>query len=247
MHPSRSVRARFAAAALATLAACPILIGRGAVSIEEPATSLTMARTLTIRVDDAPLWSVLKLIEGSTDLRFTAMWADTDHPEGLSQEMPVDLDVRGVAITQVIERILAQADQTIGGGMTWQLAADGSIQIGPRSRLNAYQRVQIYDVSDLLFVARDSRETATIDLQAALQASPGSGGSTSVLREPAELQQAAPPDPMQDLIGLLTETVEPEQWEQFGGAATIRPFQKGLIVRAPGYVHRQIQGEMRRW
>jgi hypothetical protein len=40
---------------------------------------------------------------------------------------------------------------------------------------------------------------------------------------------------------VVTDLVEPEQWEENGGsAATIRYFQGGLLENAPGYIHRQL-------
>jgi hypothetical protein len=80
-----------------------------------------------------------------------------------------------------------------------------------------------------------------IDLQAALQASQGSG-STSVLREPQApgAEKAPLRDPADELIDVITQIVEPEQWERNGGsAATIRlDRDRMLIIRAPGYIHR---------
>src|SRR5690606_7280790 len=50
-------------------------------------------------------------------------------------------------------------------------------------------------------------------------------------------------DRIRNLIDLITTFVEPEQWQDNGGdGGTIRYFQGTLIVNAPDYIHRQING-----
>lgn len=200
-------------------------------------------RLLTLHVNRAPLRDVLKLIELSCHVRFAAQWADADHTEGLQPDAPVDLDARAMPVLIAVETLLAQTDPTSGGGPTWQLAADGTIQIGPRSRLNAFARTEVYDVHDLLFQVKDSREAATIDLQSALQASQGGGASTSVLREPqTDTNTFKPRDAGAELVEIITQFVEPDQWDTNGGSgASLRLYHDCLIVKAPGYVHRKLK------
>lgn len=251
MDQRTSLRARLALAVLAAgVGACAAIaqtspteapIPRASPASERP----PLERQITIQLSQAPLRDVLRFLELSANVRFAPMWTDSDHVEGLSPDTPVDIEARATPLLAVIEALLAQTDPTMGGGSTWQMAEDGRIQIGPRSRLNAYRRVVVYDIRDLLFQVKDSREAATIDLQAALQASQGSGGSTPALREPQDRQEAVPTrDPADELVELLTQFIEPEQWESNGGSgASYRVFQKGLVVRAPAYIHRQIAGD----
>jgi hypothetical protein len=47
----------------------------------------------------------------------------------------------------------------------------------------------------------------------------------------------------QQIVNIITETIEPEAWEVNGGSyATIRYYQGTLIVRAPDFIQRQIGG-----
>lgn len=62
------------------------------------------------------------------------------------------------------------------------------------------------------------------------------GGNEDVDRLP-ELERA------QEIIDIIQELIEPDQWEAVGGtAASVRYYQGSLIIRAPDYVHRQIGG-----
>ena len=54
----------------------------------------------------------------------------------------------------------------------------------------------------------------------------------------AEIRRAAARD---DLITLIQLTVEPEAWESRGGPCTITHAQGLVVVRAPDFVHRQIE------
>lgn len=254
MTSGLSLRAQIGAAALAGIVAnapAPAQSPPEAVITSEPAAARVapapLDRRVTLRLSQAPLRDVIRLLELSVGVHIAPMWADSVHAEGLSPDTLVDLDARATPVVEVIESLLAQIDPTLGGGATWQIAEDGTIQIGTRANLNAFRRVVIYDIRDLLFQVKDSRDAATIDLQAALQASQGGGGATSVLREPSTASDFSPPrDAETELIDLLTQTIEPEQWECNGGsAANFRVYQRCLVVRAPGYIHRQIAGQTR--
>ncbi len=59
---------------------------------------------------------------------------------------------------------------------TWQLTDYGSLQVGPRSRLNAFKRVEMYDINDLLLEIPDAPNAPEFDLNTVFQATGGSGG-----------------------------------------------------------------------
>ncbi len=72
----------------------------------------------------------------------------------------------------------------------------------------------------------------------------GEGGGGDIIGPPGE----GPPRPLnedqvQDLIALITRTIEPPGWDVNGGSwATIDSWQGVLIVRAPDFIHRQLGG-----
>jgi hypothetical protein len=55
------------------------------------------------------------------------------------------------------------------------------------------------------------------------------------------------PDPSQQeeidrIIDLIVKFIEPELWEQNGGPCSITNYKKTLLIKAPDFIHRQING-----
>jgi hypothetical protein len=227
----------------------PTLLLRAAVAIPAvvcwfvpcgAAASPTPQPTLvTINIMGAPARDAVRYISTVAGLDLSPLWQDADHEEGLDPDGTIDLGCTAATPSEVLERLV----KALGPGVTWQTDEQGSIEIGPRSRLNEHARVVIYDVKDLLTETPDYTDVPSIDLQGALQA-----GSHSVFREEPSSSTKARHDRQEraeELINLISDTVEPDEWVRNGGrAATIRIYQDSLIVRAPGYIHRQIAGSI---
>ena len=70
----------------------------------------------------------------------------------------------------------------------------------------------------------------------------GSGGG-DIFGEKGDAPEGRPEsERAQELVDIITETIEPEMWLGGDGGASIRYYQGVLIVRAPDWVHRQIGG-----
>jgi len=196
--------------------------------------------TIRLELTGAPAAHALAAIATAAGREIRVYWSDDT--DGLSREALVTLPDRPMGLATMLERVLSQMDSGAGGGATWQVASDGAIELGPRSRLNEHPVVRTYDVHDLLRDIPDYDDAVTIDLNAALQAKP----SGSVLREPGEGRRAQRRERElreSDLIDLITSTTEPEQWQQSGGPATLRFFRDQLVVRAAPYIQRQLIGQ----
>ena len=59
----------------------------------------------------------------------------------------------------------------------WQFTDYGSIECGPKARLNENSRVELYDVSDLLYLVPDFDNAPEFDLQSAIQQGGQGGGN----------------------------------------------------------------------
>ena len=197
--------------------------------------------TLQLELTGIPASEALDRIARAARVQVRPLWPDERSDVGLSRETLVTIPARPMPLSAMIELVTRQCDNGAGGGATWQIAEDGVIEIGPRSRLNEHQVVRVYDVHDLLTDVPDYEDGATIDLQAALQAQP----SGSVLRDPGQARDMRRRDRalrQTELLELVTATIEPDQWEQRGGPATIRFFRDHLVIQAAPYIHRQLSG-----
>lgn len=196
------------------------------------------------------LEDVLKYIAEVTGAEFEPMWLDDDHTTGMDKERAISMRFAGISALRVLERVLEQAsDGDAVGACAWQTSASNTVQVGPRGRLNAYRRVEIYDVHDLLHEAPDFLNAPRLDLQAALQSGTGSqsvfrdNGTPAPNSGPGGVEAKSVDRRADQIRALLVEFVEPDQWQERGGdGATIRVYQGALIVNASEYVHRQING-----
>ncbi len=195
-------------------------------------------RLVAVRARDVRLQDALEYWSSVTGVPVEPLWVGGRHTEGLDPERRLSPGIEGRAI-EVLEAILSAADES--GGATWQATRWGALQVGPRSRLNACRNVEVYDVADLLRETPHFADAPAIDLEAALSRSPGG----SVIRGGSEegwVRERTDADAARELIELIMETVEPEQWAENGGTgASIRPLGTALVVNAPGYVHRALE------
>jgi len=212
-------------------------------------TLIRLTRPITVDFTDKRLEDVITFIQTSSAAEVEPLWADEKNSDGLDKEKLISVKVDNASFLTLIEKVLEKSRGDTGGENTWQMSATGAMQIGPKERLNKYRRVEIYDINDLLMEVPDYTDVPRIDLQQALQSSQGGGGggSQSPFRDTNTNDQNARLKDRQtkadEVIQLITQIVEPEQWIDNGGSGgSIKLYQGSLIVNAPDYMHRGIDG-----
>ena len=192
------------------------------------------------------LRDALNEIGRKANVPITGLWRQGDSGAGLDPERIVVMQVPPASCADALHAI-ADALSREGEPVSWQQARVG-VEFGPRSLLwrSSAMRVKVYDVSDLLlykpaFVSAGiSPPASSTGSGSGTGSSGGSGTSTGtcMVDTSAEIRRAAARD---DLITLIQLTVEPEAWESRGGPCTITHAQGLVVVRAPDFVHRQIE------
>jgi hypothetical protein len=212
-------------------------------------TLIRMTRKITVDFTDKRLEDVINFIQTSSGADIEALWADERNSDGLDKEKLVSVKVDNQTFLTLVEKILERAKGDTGGECTWQMSESGAIQLGPKDRLNKIRRVQIYDINDLIVEIPEYTDVPRIDLQQALQASAqgGGGGGQSPFREQGNDDQQQKTRERQErideVVQLLQQLVEPEQWVDNGGSGgTLKVFRGALVVNAPDYMHRAIDG-----
>ncbi|MDX2146013.1 MAG: hypothetical protein SFZ23_00695 [Planctomycetota bacterium] len=210
-------------------------------------TLLRMMRTVTLEFNATRMQEVVEFILTATGVDAEPMWLDDQESVGLDPDEEITLKATGVTYLTLLEKVLEKAGRTAGfaGGNTWQLSETGTLQFGPRERLNRFKRVEIYDIRDLLLVLPDYTEAPEFDLNSVLQSSQGGGGQSPFQQNQQEndedrltLEQRA-----ERVTDLIIQLVEPDQWtENAGNGGSIRYFQGTLIVNAADYMHRALNG-----
>ena len=209
----------------------------------ERVTLSRMMRPLTATFDQQPLEDIMNYIVQQTGAELEIFWMDERTGQGLDPEQLISIKFENMPAITVLERVLAKAEDAFGGGNNWQMTEWGEMQVGPTSRLNRFNRTEIYDINDLLLVLPEYPDVPQLDLQQALQSSQGGGGGQSPFQDANDTDVEEEPieDRAQDIIDLIEDLVEPDHWIE-NPRASIRYFKGTIIVRAPDYVHRGIVG-----
>ncbi|GIW73916.1 MAG: hypothetical protein KatS3mg103_0438 [Phycisphaerales bacterium] len=208
----------------------------------ERTTLRRMMTPITARFENTPLREVFAYLAQQTGAQIDVLWTDERTGQGLDPEQAITLAVKDLPALTVLERVLAKAEDALGSGNNWQLTEWGEIQAGPTSRLNRFNRTEIYDINDLLLTLPSYPDVPQIDLQQALQSNQGGGGQ-SPFQDTGNNEIEEPPldERVDEIINLIEELVEPDHWIE-NPRASIRYFKGTLIVRAPDYVHRALAG-----
>lgn len=199
-----------------------------------------MLRPIDIEFDAEPLSNVMTFLEEYTGADLDPLWITDRQAVGLDPDAEITLGVKGITSLRLLELVLDQADADLlySGGSTWQMSEWGSIQIGPKERLSRKRRLKIYDINDILFEVPNYPDVPQIDLQQALQSNEG-GGQSPFQDNQTDIERVPKEERGEALIDLITAVVEPETWDV---GADIRYYQGSLIVSAPDFVHRALDG-----
>lgn len=213
-------------------------------------TLMKLMRPITIDLTDNRLEDVISFVKDFSGAPLEPLWTDDRNPEGLDKDKLITVRVNNVTVLALLERVLQQASDGDVDEHSWQLTDAGECQLGPKARLNKFRRVEIYDINDLLLEVPEYPDVPTIDLQSVLQQSGGGGGGGGGGQSPfrdnqgqEDMNRRERQERAQDIIDILIEIVEPNQWIDGGGTGgSIRYWQGTIIVNAPDYMHRQING-----
>lgn len=213
---------------------------------------IKLSKPVTLDVEDQPIADLFKFLSDVTEAEIEPIYLNDDlSVNGINPETEITIKVTEIPALVVLERILHRAQRSEGTGQeyTWQFSAFDTIECGPKSELNRNQRVELYDVSDLLYLVPDFDNAPEFDLQSAVQSAGGGGGSGGGSGQSPFTGGSQDVDPVniadraQALEDLITTTVEPDQWASLGGdGGAITFYNRSFIITAPDYIHRQIAG-----
>ncbi len=214
-------------------------------------TLMRMQRVVNIELNETRLEDVMKFIIEQTGIETEVFWK-TDSGDGLDKEMLITLSIKSLTALEMLDKVLEKAaDGSVEN--SWQMTPRGVMQIGPKSRLNKFKRVEIYDINDLLLIVPTHDNAPQVDLDKVLQSSGrgggGSGGSpftnldSGQRRREEEDYKARRAKAIVDIIQQL---VEHDQWIDGGGDGGTITYQDAfpgqIIVNAADYMHRGLGG-----
>lgn len=194
---------------------------------------------MTLTVEDENSKDVIEGFKEENDVLLNIYW-QSDEGKGLDPTKKITFQLKNQPSLTVLERIVEQLDED--GNAAWQLR-HGTLEIGLKEHLASVgrQRLETYYIRDLLFVVRDSNapNLGTFDDDRGGSSGGGnSGGGNSGGGNSEGSQQ----EEIDELIDLIVKFIEPNLWEQNGGPCSITNYKKTLLIRAPDFIHRQING-----
>jgi hypothetical protein len=207
-----------------------------------------MSKPITLEAEELPLEDILNYISTVTEAELEPIWIDDSFDAlGMDPGTLISIRVDNAPALSVLERVLKRAERIegIGSEYTWQLSDIGTIECGPKTALNEHQRIELYDIADLILVIPDFDNAPDFNLQSALSSGGSGGGGSGPFGGGGGQDVDIEPqgERAQKIIDLIESTVEPDQWANAGGdGASLTVYRTSLIINAPDYIHRKIGG-----
>jgi hypothetical protein len=208
---------------------------------------------ITVQFNETPAREAFKHLQTLLGLHIVGRFSDDRSGHGIDPDTPITVVAVGRSGLDVLELVLDQCQEL--DPCTWQLR-NGYVEVGTKERLSvpAAREIRYYPIRDLMYDPLQFDNAPELNLGAALNqgggfgggggrgGGGGGGGGGTIFDPPGE-----PPDRpieqerVQEIITLITGTIEPDAWGG-NGWATIQYYAGTLIIRAPGYIHRRIEG-----
>jgi len=206
--------------------------------------------TLTVNFDQTPAREVFDYLGTTLGINLIVRYSDDTIGHGIDPQTPITLSAEDMFAIEVLELVLEQCAAV--EGCTWQLR-DSFLEVGTKDRLSSpsAREVRVYRIDELIYEPPRFNNAPRVGLNHLYPGYGGGyyrgyrggyGGSIGPAVRPTDTirdkTQAA-----ESIIALIVEVIEPEAWTRNGGAwASIRYLDGALIVRAPDFIHRQING-----
>ncbi len=209
-------------------------------------TLVRLSKPMTINLEQQRLEDVIQFVADFSGANLDALWLDDNNSSGMDPDLEVTIKIQDGTVLELLERLLDKSADDAGfpESFTWQLTSSGAFEMGPKERLNRRKTTVMYDIHDLIIEIPDYDEAPEFDLQSVLQAGTGGGGGQSPFSgQTTDRERTDKQDLADEIILLVTTLIEPDEWVANGGdGASVTHYQEHLIVRAPDYIHRQLNG-----
>ena len=205
---------------------------------------------LDVSLQEVPVKEALNWLERQVGTRFQVSYMDGTASDGIVPDTKITLELEDTPALNVLERILEQCSAAQKAPCLWQLRW-GLVYVGTLDAMGEarLQMIRIYPLADLVTSIPDFDNPPDLNLGGGSGGGngggngggSGGGGGGGGSDRPSDYEWND--ERKEELILLIQTMVEPSAWKSNGGDAATMMFQdSNLVIRAPGYIHRQIDG-----
>lgn len=254
-NASLAVRIILGLAAVSVVDAQTVQRSAARKAVRTDPTSALLNQTITeITFEAAPLEQVMDWVTETTHANVVVRWQVLEDA-GVERDKPISLRVKNLSLAQILWMIMNEA-----GGSDLKLAyrASGNLLVlSTADDLGKEMITKVYDIADLLVNVPQFTNAAQLDPAQALQGvgqggggvggGGGGGGGGQNLFQQGQGRGGGENDrdlqgDIERLVTLITDTIEPDSWQQNGGRGSVRAFRNLLIVHNTPLVHQRIAG-----
>ena len=223
--------------------------GPGTPQKSDPRNGAVMSKLIYIDIDtaieDVSIQDLVQSIGQICDIPTRTILQSKTQPAGIDPACKISLpEASSRPALNLLQDAIAQCSESVPA--TWQIQ-HGQLVVSTKEVLGSkkQQILRILPIEDLLQPVPDYNDPPNLNLGGG-GGGAGGGGSGGG----AGGGQGGPAGAWGDLetrrnevIELIVRNIEPGAWIRTGGTwAEIQPWRRSLLIRAPRWIHRQIQG-----
>jgi len=219
-------------------------------SVETRITLSTLANTRRpVDFTETPLEKAVDWVAKTGSVKMDIDWPSLEKI-GINKDTPVTVNLSTIRLDHLLDLIVSKVSPDPTSAASWEVQ-DGVLRFASAEAINKSTLMVIYDIRDLLIEVPDYSDVPQFDLNSALQSSSGGGGGTSPFSGGGNTQNTGPQRTLEErtdeLVRILTEQVDPDNWRENGGAVGfVSRFKGNLLITNTPKNHRAIGSLLRR-
>jgi hypothetical protein len=184
--------------------------------------------------DEMPFEDFAEWLERKTKANVVVRWKILEKA-GIERDYPIMLRQKNIRIKKLLRLVFGQLTEDLKSVELAASAEGNTLIISTRKDINTKLLVRVYDVQELLLVVPNFAGTGISDVGDMRRRGARFGKSRSRGRE-----DKLPEEPVDRVIGMITQVIQPLSWKVNGGRGTIVQYKGRLVIRNNVVVHQEL-------
>ncbi len=186
------------------------------------------------KFDEMAFEDLVEWLERKTKANVVVRWKILEKA-GVERDYPITLRRKNIRIRKLLRLVFGQLTEDLKSVELACKAEGNTLIISTRKDINAKLMVKVYDVQDLLLVVPDFTGGGISGVGDMRRRGAGFSKSRSSERENKQHQE-----PVDRVIGVITQVIQPLSWKVNGGRGTIVHYKGRLVIRNNVEVHLEL-------